>query len=215
MIERLKAGLEDPYDPIEASIHVGRYAMALPFASGRRVLDIACGEGYGSWLLADAGAGEVVGVDISAEAIAKARANFPHERLRFEEGAGEALSELLPQGHFDLIVCIETIEHVADVEAFLRDLRAVAAPGAIFVITCPNDHWYYRDGGTNPYHVRRLTLDEFKQYSDLFEDDVYTAIDLTTCCEGRTSYGGPSEASVKNQIELAAAQLNAWEANNA
>lgn len=162
MIERLKAGLEDPYDPIEASIHVGRYAMALPFASGRRVLDIACGEGYGSWLLADAGASEVVGVDISAEAIAKARANFPHERLRFEEGAGESLSERLPQGHFDLIVCIETIEHVADVEAFLRDLRAVAAPGAIFVITCPNDHWYYRDGGTNPYHVRRLTLDEFK-----------------------------------------------------
>ena len=43
---------------------------------------------------------------------------------------------------------------------------------------------YIREGKT----LEELTLDEFKQYSDLFEDDVYTAIDLTTCCEGRTSY---------------------------
>jgi len=46
-----------------------------------------------------------------------------------------------------------------------------------------------REGKT----LEELTLDEFKQYSDLFEDDVYTAIDLTTCCEGRTSYGGPRD----------------------
>ena len=63
--------------------------------------------------------------------------------------------------------------------------------------------------------LEELTLDEFKGYSALFENDIYDAIDLVKCCEGRTSYGGPSEASVKNQIELAAAQLNAWEANNA
>ena len=48
--------------------------------------------------------------------------------------------------------------------------------------------------------LEELTLDEFKQYSDLFEDDVYTAIDLTTCCEGRTSYGGPTKASVMKQV---------------
>ena len=75
MIERLKAGLEDPYDPIEASIHVGRYAMALPFASGRRVLDIACGEGYGSSLLA-ACATSVVGVDVAANAVAHAALKY-------------------------------------------------------------------------------------------------------------------------------------------
>ena len=53
-----------------------------------------------------------------------------------------------------------------------------------------------REGKT----LEELTLDEFKQYSDLFEDDVYTAIDLTTCCEGRTSYGGPTKASVMKQV---------------
>lgn len=63
--------------------------------------------------------------------------------------------------------------------------------------------------------LEELTLDEFKDYSALFENDIYDAIDLIKCCEGRTSYGGPSEASVKKQIELASAQLGAWEAANA
>ena len=63
--------------------------------------------------------------------------------------------------------------------------------------------------------LEELTLDEFKGYSALFENDIYDAIDLVKCCEGRTSYGGPSEASVKNQIALAAAQLTAWEEKNA
>ncbi len=63
--------------------------------------------------------------------------------------------------------------------------------------------------------LEELTLDEFKGYSALFENDIYDAIDLVKCCEGRTSYGGPSEASVKNQIALANAQLDAWEEKNA
>ena len=60
-----------------------------------------------------------------------------------------------------------------------------------------------REGKT----LEELTLDEFKQYSDLFEDDVYTAIDLTTCCEGRTSYGGPTKASVMKQVADVKGQL--------
>lgn len=48
--------------------------------------------------------------------------------------------------------------------------------------------------------LEEMTLDEFKQYSDLFEEDVFTAIDLTTCCEGRTSYGGPAKQSVLDQV---------------
>ena len=55
--------------------------------------------------------------------------------------------------------------------------------------------------------LEELTLDEFKQYSDLFEEDVYHAIDLTTCCEGRTSYGGPTKSSVLQQIELVKEKL--------
>ena len=60
-----------------------------------------------------------------------------------------------------------------------------------------------REGKT----LEELTMDEFKQYSNLFAEDVYTAIDLTTCCEGRTSYGGPTKASVLKQIELVKEKL--------
>ena len=60
-----------------------------------------------------------------------------------------------------------------------------------------------REGKT----LEELTLDEFKQYSDLFAEDVYTAIDLTTCCEGRTSYGGPTKASVLEQIRAVKGKL--------
>ena len=60
-----------------------------------------------------------------------------------------------------------------------------------------------------------LTLAEYRAISPVFEDDIYDAIDLVHCCEGRTSYGGPSEASVNNQIALANAQLDAWEEKNA
>lgn len=167
-MERLKVGVGDPYDPIEASLHVGRYALALPFAAGRRVLDVACGEGYGSWLLTDGGAAEVVGVDISSDAILKASATFRDDRLRFETSAAESLAQVLPLAHFDLIVSLETIEHVADPEAFLLALRQVATPDAIFVLTCPNDHWYYGDREGNQYHLRRLTFDQFKSLTTEF-----------------------------------------------
>ena len=63
--------------------------------------------------------------------------------------------------------------------------------------------------------LEELTLTQFQSYSPLFEDDIYDAIDLVHCCEGRTSYGGPSAASVEKQIALATARLDAWEEENA
>ena len=53
-----------------------------------------------------------------------------------------------------------------------------------------------REGKT----LEEMSLEEFQRYSPLFEQDVYEAIDLTNCCEGRTSYGGPTKASVLSQI---------------
>ena len=63
--------------------------------------------------------------------------------------------------------------------------------------------------------LEELTLTQFQSYSPLFEADIYDAIDLVHCCEGRTSYGGPSAASVEKQIALATARLDAWEEENA
>ena len=63
--------------------------------------------------------------------------------------------------------------------------------------------------------LEELTLTQFQSYSPLFGADIYDAIDLVHCCEGRTSYGGPSAASVQRQIALATARMDAWEEENA
>src|SRR5512145_1849337 len=74
--------------------HWHRYAFAAPLAAGRRVLDAACGEGYGSALLARAGA-QVLGVDISLDAVAHARSRYAGQAgLRFEPGDATALDHL-------------------------------------------------------------------------------------------------------------------------
>ena len=71
---------------------------------------------------------------------------------------------------------------------------------------CTGTMWVPASGQTKT--LEELTLDEFKQYSDLFEADIYDAIDLTHCCEGRTSYGGPTQASVLKQIADVKSKIN-------
>ncbi len=161
-MERLKVTVVDEYSAVEASIHVGRYALAVPFAAGRRVLDIACGEGYGSWLLARAGATSVHGIDVADDAVAQARATFSDPHITFATGQGETLAETFPEDSFDLVVSIETIEHVQDPVRFLEAIRRVATPDAVIILTCPNDHWYYPPHESNPYHRRKFTLAEFQ-----------------------------------------------------
>src|SRR5512143_200188 len=87
--------------------HWHRYAFARRFVAGRRVLDVACGEGYGSALLADVAA-DVIGVDVSPDAVAHARATYGGRRgLRFEAASATALP--LPDGAVDAVVSFETL----------------------------------------------------------------------------------------------------------
>lgn len=70
-MERLNFGGMEAYNAVEACIHLNRYAMAKSFCTGKRVLDAACGEGYGSFLMKKWGASEVFGIDIDCETIKK------------------------------------------------------------------------------------------------------------------------------------------------
>lgn len=130
-----------------------------------------------------------------------------------------------------LDLCLKTVTPMLDTMKTLpANMRRAAAKGFINATDCADyltkKGMPFRDAYkltgcmvsdciSKDKTLEELTLDEFRGYSSLFENDIYDAIDLIKCCEGRTSYGGPSEASVKNQIALASAQADAWEANNA
>lgn len=143
--------------------HWHRYALARSLAAGRRVLDAACGEGYGSALLADAGAREVLGVDLGAEAVAHARARYGDRAgLRFEQADATALDHL-PEASFDLVVSFETLEHVAAQERLLDGFARLLAPGGLLLVSTPDKHTYTDlTGEVNPHHVRELYRGEFE-----------------------------------------------------
>jgi ubiquinone/menaquinone biosynthesis C-methylase UbiE len=140
---------------IEAE-HLARYVWAAQLASGRRVLDAACGMAYGTRLLADAGASEVVGIDISEEVVAEARATAG-PNMTFDVGD----LRKLPYGddEFDLIACFEAIEHVPDPDVVLDELRRVLRPGGVVALSTPNRDVY---SPGNPFHLRELTPNELE-----------------------------------------------------
>lgn len=141
--------------------HMHRYAYAAPFARGKRVLDAACGEGYGSALLAQAGA-EVLGIDIDAASVAHARSRYTGvAQLRFQQADVTALDEL-PDAGFDLIVSFETLEHVQAQERMLAGFRRLLRPDGLLLISSPDKRTYSDERGYhNEFHVRELYRDQF------------------------------------------------------
>jgi SAM-dependent methyltransferase len=136
--------------------HWHRYCVVMPLAQGKRVLDAACGEGYGSALLADVAA-SVVGVDQSSEAIAHANARYAgKECARFICASVAKLP--LPDASIDLVVSFETIEHLTEQETMLGEFRRVLTPQGLLVISSPNKPVYSDERDYhNEFHVRELT----------------------------------------------------------
>jgi SAM-dependent methyltransferase len=142
--------------------HWHRYMVAKRFCDGRSVLDVACGEGYGSDLLAEV-ANEVTGVDISNESIAHAQEQYrDRKNLKFIQGSCERLP--LPDDSIEVAVSFETIEHLEMQEQFVSELRRVLKPGGLLLMSSPNKRLYTdaRDYH-NEFHVREMYRDEFEQ----------------------------------------------------
>lgn len=166
-MERLNFDESSQYDGLEAAIHIARYSFAEPYCANKRVLDVACGEGYGSRLLADWGASEVVGVDISIDAVQSAQRHFGGGNVSFIQSEGETLLEKFEPESFDLIVSFETIEHVGDPVKFLTNVKRLLKPGGVIAISCPNDWWYFpTDEEKNPYHLRKYSFEDFKALTE-------------------------------------------------
>jgi ubiquinone/menaquinone biosynthesis C-methylase UbiE len=142
--------------------HWHRYHFALPLAAGRRVADAACGEGYGSALLATA-AKQVTGIDVAADVVAMARRRYGSvPNLEFVEGRCESLP--LAPGSIDLLVSFETLEHLAKPETLVAEAARVLGSTGLFVVSTPNKEVYTDQRAyENPHHLKELSRDEFEQ----------------------------------------------------
>lgn len=137
--------------------HVARYAFACRFASGKRVLDIGCGDGFG---VADLGhfASIAIGVDCAAEAMNR---NLPN--ARFAQASAAALP--FPAESFDLVTAFEVIEHLHDWQGMLAEARRVLHPNGLFLVSTPNKQYYAEARakiGPNPFHVHEFEYPDFQ-----------------------------------------------------
>lgn len=139
--------------------HWHRYAWVARHARGRCVLDAACGEGYGTALLARHAA-HATGVDLSPDAVAHAKSRYAAPNLEYREGDATALDSL-PDASFDLIVSFETLEHVDAQARMVAGFARLLAPGGLLVLSSPDKHTYSELAGhRNEFHVRELYRDE-------------------------------------------------------
>ncbi len=126
------------------------------------VLDAGCGEGYGLELLAAAGAGRVVGVDLDAATVEHARRRYAAADERIEVLAAELREVPLEDDHVEVAVSFQVIEHLHDIPGFLAELRRVTRPGGQVLIATPNRLTFTPGSDTpvNPFHTVEFTAAE-------------------------------------------------------
>ncbi len=137
--------------------HVAVYEWIAERCAGLRVVDLACGEGYGSDLLADR-AVEVIGVDANPEAFDHASARYRRPNLRFQRGLVEDFDE-----EVDAVVFLQTIEHIHEPGKLLERIAQIA-PAAY--ISTPNRLTLAPEGAEksdNPWHLREYDAGEYRE----------------------------------------------------
>jgi 2-polyprenyl-3-methyl-5-hydroxy-6-metoxy-1,4-benzoquinol methylase len=149
--------------------HLVVYEWIAARVGGLRVIDMACGEGYGSAALARSAAG-VVGVDANPQAHEHARLRYVRPNLRFERALVEGFAEPC-----DAVVFLQTIEHVQDPGAILEHFKSMLAPGGVAYVSTPNLLTLAPPGAEksdNPWHVKEYRAEEFRALCDAHSPSV-------------------------------------------
>ncbi|HEX8515666.1 MAG TPA: methyltransferase domain-containing protein [Bacteroidia bacterium] len=153
--------------------HIHRYQVAYPYLKEEdKVLDIACGNGFGSYLLSRKTKGMVTGGDISAETVEICRNRYKGEpNLEFRVIDGTAVN--YPNGYFDMVVSFETIEHTTEYIKMLQEFYRTVKQGGTVLISTPNKAVTSPDGIIkNPYHTQEFTLEQLQALLNSVFDDV-------------------------------------------
>lgn len=188
MANKQAATLENDYermvpafhkDSIIYGEHLVRYLSAQKIVTGKVVLDIASGSGYGTASLATT-AQKVFGVDVSEDAIAYAKENYGGKNIEYIKGDGIKIP--LADDSVDVVVSFETIEHIENYEVFMQEVKRVLKPEGLFLLSTPNDV-EFAEG--NHFHIHEFAYDElktlvaryFSECKDYFQADwVYSGI---------------------------------------
>jgi len=139
--------------------HLAVYEWIAQRVAGRRVVDLACGEGYGSAVLSRTAA-SVVGVDANPDAFEHARLKYTRDRVTFERDMIETWT-----GDVDCVVFLQTIEHVQDPDAVLARLADLIGPTGMAFVSTPNLLTLAEPGAEksgNPWHIKEYRAEEFR-----------------------------------------------------
>jgi ubiquinone/menaquinone biosynthesis C-methylase UbiE len=139
--------------------HLHRYAIAMEYVKDKVVLDIACGEGYGSNLLSE-NAGEVIGIDLDSKTINHASKKYSKNNLKFIQGKVEDIPAA--GNSFDVVISFETLEHTNEHEKIFHEIKRVLKPGGLLIISTPEKKYYSElTGYQNPFHLKEVNESEF------------------------------------------------------
>lgn len=165
------ATLENDYERMVPEFHKGtltyaehltRYIAARDIVATKTVLDIASGSGYGTQLLAET-AKKVYGVDVNEPAIKYAQAHYGATNIEYKVGDGVSIP--LDDDSVDVVITLETIEHIEDYRHFIKELKRVLKPDGLLIVSTPNE-LEFAEG--NHFHLHEF---EYQELVDVLKQD--------------------------------------------
>jgi 2-polyprenyl-3-methyl-5-hydroxy-6-metoxy-1,4-benzoquinol methylase len=140
--------------------HYHRYVWAADMCAGKTVLDVASGDGYGSYILSQCAA-SVCGCEINESVVLAAREKYVADNLSYY--CGDCKSTPFDDAQFDIVVSFETIEHIHEYKAFVREVRRVLKPEGVFICSTPETHEFraLSQVEDNEFHVHEFEKEEF------------------------------------------------------
>jgi ubiquinone/menaquinone biosynthesis C-methylase UbiE len=143
--------------------HLNRYRLAQKYVKDKRVLDAACGAGYGSKMLQAARASHVLGVDIDEASLSNVRKTYGHDQIDYAYGNVNKLE--LEDKSFDVVVSFETIEHIDDGSVWIKESSRLLKDDGIFIVSTPNrsianPSAYFVEQPRTHYHKYEYTIVE-------------------------------------------------------